>query len=148
MTVPSDADYGKECDEAGVQTSDEQPYRLEDYKISKPVYYFQGSHDGATLAIGALAHWRTVPQGASFFLLAQKGGHNPNLTRLESKNAPLVSEEKKLFRDAVSATPISDSDVTSINFIQESFQKWLLYTKPNAPSLNIEDEFKGIHKNL
>lgn len=144
IETPAEGDGSEACDEVNVKAEDEKIYNIADYKVSVPVYYFQGSHDGATQAVGAINHWKTVPQGPSFFLLAQKGGHNPNLTRLESKSSYVASEEHKLFEKAIAATPISAVDLSAINLYQDSAQKWLLYTNPKAVDLHIEDELKGI----
>jgi hypothetical protein len=135
----------KECDRAGVPAVEEEIYRVRDYPTTRPVYYFQGSHDGATLARGALNHWRIVAQGASYFLLAQKGGHNPNLTRLTSPQEEIRIEEQKLFWKAVSGLPITRGDLEVIN--AASTWDWNLYTDPRRLDLNTQKEFSGIQLN-
>lgn len=142
----SDESYDKECNDVGVTKADEQPYKLEDYPVTIPIYYFQGSHDGATMAIGALNHWRTIAKGDSYFMLAQKGGHNPNLTRLESQDSYFVpSEEKQIFKKAISAEVITQDDITAINTNLPD-QKWLLFRDPSVSTTPIVmDELNGIN---
>ncbi|MFZ3228783.1 MAG: alpha/beta hydrolase [Pseudobdellovibrio sp.] len=145
FTSPSGTkNYDKECTDAQVSIKDEEPYKLEDYPVSAPVYYFQGSHDGATMAIGALNHWKTVPKGASYFLLAQKGGHNPNLNRLEKNIPSIVNEETKIFAKSISGLEITQIDLNAVNLSLPN-QKWLLFRdSTQSSSSEIVDELKGI----
>lgn len=139
--------YANACDDVKVSVADERPYRLVNHPIAVPVYYFQGSHDGATLARGAIEHWRVVPRGPTYFMLAQKGGHNPNLIRLEMRqNTELNEAQKVLFSNAVTAQPISRSQVDAVNSAhRDPNQKWLLYFAFDwNSSQEIDLELKGI----
>ncbi|PIS10177.1 MAG: hypothetical protein COT73_10695 [Bdellovibrio sp. CG10_big_fil_rev_8_21_14_0_10_47_8] len=131
-----------ECDAVGVQESDEIPFKMTDNVLTIPTYYFQGSHDGATMATGAIEHWTTVPQNESYFLLAQKGGHNPNLSSLSESDAKPAAQsaEKRLFRMGVSATPIDQKDVNQVND-EIGSQFWKLYLKLTP---GIYDDLRGI----
>lgn len=118
----------EECDSIGVKQANEMPYEISQNPVSAPVFYFQGSHDGATLAVGAIAHWQTVPQKESYFMLAQKGGHNPNLTRLNSEKSDIyVIYETQLFKMAIAGSMITDNNLISINNAQDQSQKWILF---------------------
>lgn len=146
-TIESTADKDQQCNELNVPKSDEQPYRIADYNITAPTYYFQGSHDGATMAVGALSHWKTVPQGSSYFLLAQKGGHNPNLDRLDNTDYWIKQGQRKIFEKAVSGMPIVSKDIEQVN-IYSSFD-WILFLDPkNLNIVDFENELKGINKRL
>lgn len=131
------------CDEAGV--FNESLYRAQDYPVTAPVYYFQGSHDGATLAAGAYEHWTTVPKGKVTFLLAQKGGHNPNLTRLyDTKNLSLLLAQRDLYGKALAARDITSEDVATANTFAKPNQAWRLWlTIPTDPQ-DFDQELSGI----
>lgn len=126
---------GDECDQAGVKASDETPYLIKDYTTAVPVYYFQGAYDGATLAIGAIKHWQIVPTSKSYFMLARKGGHNPNLTRLESENPSIVHAERRLFEKAILGQEITQDEINADNMAQTPDQHWELYLSPNSAGL-------------
>jgi proline iminopeptidase len=145
----SESDNNKTCDEVGVKRSDESSFYVSNFRTSVATYYFQGAHDGATNATGALEHFKAVPMGQAYFLLAERGGHNPNLSRLDAYNmttgeADYVtrSEEKKLFRKALFAQPISDADLISIN-AQNPEARWKLYLSPSN-TLDMEQYFGGL----
>lgn len=132
------------CDKLGVKETDEKPYELSQNPVQAPVYYFQGSHDGATIAAGAIMHWQTVPQNKSFFMLAQKGGHNPNLTRIKSENVLITKAETQLFKNAISSLDITKTDLFAINSVIEADQKWILYSEDQKFDTDIEQELQGI----
>ncbi|MES3037745.1 MAG: hypothetical protein V4736_07555, partial [Bdellovibrionota bacterium] len=148
------------CEKAGVLPADETPFNVNNYPITKPVYYFQGSHDGATIAEGALEHWRLVPKGKSYFMLAQKGGHNPNLSRLEGmldlgemdpvsaalKQTQLAGFERVLFENSILARPINLPEVAAVNDLVPVEQKWLLYTELPGSFIDINKELDGIRR--
>lgn len=140
----------KKCDSFGVFAADEKKYTLEENPVTVPVYYFQGSHDGATLAKGAITHWQIVPQGKSYFMLAQKGGHNPNMTRVESQNSVVASAEKTLMLAAIAGTDISKQDLVTINSAVSFDEKWILFRENETSSKDINSELEGISlvKNL
>jgi proline iminopeptidase len=144
--VSSNRTNAEACDKQGVSAVGEKPYQAADYPISAPIYYFQGSHDGATLAKGADDHWNTVPKGKSYFILAQKGGHNPNLTRLESESSAVKSAEHELFTKAMMGSDITQSDVDKVNWSNDTSQKWLLFLNGATPDANskIDQEEQGI----
>lgn len=135
------------CDQLGVKISDERPYNIDEHPVAKNVYYFQGSHDGATLAKGAQQHWKAVPQAKSFFLLAQKGGHNPNLTRLYDTWVPdLQAEQKKLYEKSLNGLDITDSDIAAANIHAKAGQLWRFWTSPLAAEVDFEKELEGIRR--
>lgn len=138
---------GQTCDNLGVKPSDEQPYKIENHPNTKNIYYFQGSHDGATMAKGAQLHWKTVPKGKSFFMLAQKGGHNPNLTRLfDSSSGALQLEQKRLFNQSLSGLDITDTDIRTANIYAKPDQQWKMWTNPWTAEADFEQELEGIRR--
>jgi proline iminopeptidase len=147
-TLPaSDDDSSKmDCGTVGITSANEEPYLTSDYPVTTPIYYFQGSHDGATMAIGALSHWKSVAKGTSFFLLGQKGGHNPNLTRLENEGT-VSSSEFGLFKKAIASEPITAGDLSTINMYLPD-QKWILFTDPKQDTSAFENELRGISLKL
>lgn len=134
----------EECDSIGVKQANEMPYEISQNPVSAPVFYFQGSHDGATLAVGAIAHWQTVPQKESYFMLAQKGGHNPNLTRLNSEKSDIMSYETQLFKMAIAGSMITDNNLISINNAQDQSQKWILFREKQKEDTIINQELEDI----
>lgn len=145
-TEPSSNETNRKfCDRKGVNEKAERPYKMEANPVTNPIYYFQGSHDGATLAIGALSHWRTVAKGHSYFMLAEKGGHNPNLHRLkQKKSVELQMTESLLFKMSLVGQDIKQIDLDRVNVSIEASQKWNLYRDPRDTKSGIEDKLKGI----
>ncbi len=139
FTVIMDAEYGSlSCGSAGVQQTDVDNYEPQNFPVDSPVYYFQGEDDGATLEPGAVHHWQTVPQNQKYFLLAKKGGHNPNLTRIAAKSQS--SDELTLFSLAVNAQPISTEAVAAENSKAPTAEPWKLYlAKDTPPAVHAED---------
>lgn len=130
------ANENAECDNAGVRLADEKPYVLSQNRVSAPIYYFQGSHDGATIAAGAFEHWKSVPAGQSVFLLAKRGGHNPNLERIGKLEEPpnTRGRQQALFLKAILGQSVNDSDISAVNAQQDSTQGWLVYLNGYTPS--------------
>lgn len=121
-------------------------YELSKYPLSKPVYYFQGAHDGATLAAGARTHWRTLAKGPSYFMLAQRGGHNPLLTRLGSSNKKLQQAQQFVLTKAILGAPIASTEIAALNTYASAGQNWSLFTDPSAPPNLFEEWIGGIRK--
>lgn len=139
------ANLKKVCDYRQIKDSEMTPYKDENYPIHKPVYYFQGSHDGATHAAGAFNHWKTVPKGASYFMLSQKGGHNPNVTRMSGRSSEALRESQaSLFKKAILAEAISSEDLNLVNANLPEDQKWLLFTSVNQKNASIDQELQEI----
>ncbi len=87
-------------------------YTALDYPIKVPVYYFQGTTDGATTVENAIWHYKKVAKGYAKLILAKNGGHAPIIIPISSSlnfNPEIDSElsykarvEKvKLFKAAV-----------------------------------------------
>lgn len=134
----SSESYAKVCDSVGVTPSKEQKFKLKDNVVNVPVYYFQGSHDAATMALGAVEHWKVVPQKQSYFLMAQKGGHNPNLSKLSAKSYSVRRAQADLMYKAMEAEPVALSDLNDINVAIPYDQIWKLYTEPKK-SIDLGD---------
>lgn len=137
--------HENDCEERGIRASDTRSYHAEDFPITAPVYYFQGSHDGATMARGAIEHWQKVPRGKSYFLLAQKGGHNPNLNRLDHKKEFVRQSQTALFESSVLGKEITPASIHGINRWTDPGQGWLLYIDP-MKSTEMDVELEGIKK--
>lgn len=123
----------QDCANFGVTAANEIPYQISENPVSSPVYYFQGSHDGATIAAGAIEHWKTVPQNKAFFMLAKFGGHNPNLARMGK--SPTLAAQQDLFVKAIKADDLNNSDVDQVNALQSTNQSWLLYVGKYSPDV-------------
>ncbi|MBL7543106.1 MAG: alpha/beta fold hydrolase [Bdellovibrionaceae bacterium] len=153
--------WAADCEEQGITRQMEDIYDERKYPINTPVYYFQGSHDGATIAEGALNHLKYVPQKKSYFLLSIKGGHNPALSKIKSSDKAISEIHKKLFIEALSAQVISLEFVKQLNApilgtnddIEKKFKfvTWKLYTgdlrASNKANLDdIQKEFGGLRR--
>lgn len=148
--------WADDCGSQGITLDMENKYDERKYPTGVTIYYFQGSHDGATIAEGALSHWKKVPQKKSYFMLALKGGHNPALSRVDSKDAEIVKFHKKLYSTALSAKPITPELVKQLNKeisdteVEEdktnSYVTWQLYPGPKADVADIEKEFGGLRR--
>lgn len=164
VATTSKEDPRKECQNENIPFREEGYYVAKNYPVNVPMYYFQGTHDGATLAIGALKHWKSVPQSSVTMMLNQRGGHNPFLTDLYldmitrkrestyplkqkymSSNIQRLSKNAKIvFENAVNAKPMLQSQVDDLNQDEPANEKWLLYGKAPQDMANIEKELKGV----
>lgn len=149
--------WAKECADQKITTDMQVLYDESKYTTNAPVYYFQGSHDGATRATGALNHWKTVPQKESYLLLALKGGHNPGTSKLFSPDPKIAEIHGKLFFAAFSGKAIDSSFVKQINATITSttnkdeeffkFVTWAMYTdNKDVNVMDIEKEFGGLRR--
>ncbi|MEQ1723128.1 MAG: alpha/beta fold hydrolase [Pseudobdellovibrio sp.] len=144
-------EFVKYCEEHGVPKSKMTPHDYTKHKLVMPTYYFQGSHDGATGAEGALKHWRQNAKDTGFFMLLQKGGHNPYLSMIrvsadEKDDKELIEIQKEnygLFVNAVEAKPITQEDIARVNGTESTF-KWVLYLTEDVDSDGWKKELEGI----
>jgi proline iminopeptidase len=141
------------CDKVGVPASDRKVYQASKFPVIAPVTYFQGSHDGATLARGAFKHLFSVPQGKFNFILNKKGGHNP-LSQAVFANGggtrDLVEVHRKLFAKSLKGEVISKEDITKANATRDGNKYnpglWLLIDKTEAGIANMKSEMDGIQR--
>lgn len=148
--------WAEDCGRHGITEKMETLYDERSYSTGAPVYYFQGSHDGATIAEGALNHWKTVPKNKTYFLLSLKGGHNPAMSKIRSSDAEISKLHKQLFTEALTAQPITLDFVKKINASitnsTDKFEKkfnyitWAMFTANKSSSSDIEKEFKGLRR--
>jgi proline iminopeptidase len=148
--------WADDCAKQGITKDMEKPYDEREFPTSVPVYYLQGSHDGATIADGALNHWKHVPQAESYFLLSLKGGHNPALSKMRSSDQEISKAHKQLFQKALTAKPITHDFVKSLNspIIETKnedekrfkFITWELFTSNKSNFSEIEKEFGGLRR--
>ncbi|OYZ13667.1 MAG: hypothetical protein B7Y39_17075 [Bdellovibrio sp. 28-41-41] len=148
--------WAEECAAQGITLAMENTYDERKYPTNATVYYFQGSHDGATIASGALSHWKTVPQKKSFFMLSKKGGHNPGLTKANAKDKEISKIHKQLFSDAFSNKRITVDFVKQLNAkitsttVEEdktqSFITWELFSGTKTDFSAVENEFGGLRR--
>ncbi len=97
------------------------------------------------MARGALAHWKTVPKGSSQFLLAQKGGHNPNLNRLyDTAASQLQTRQRHIFEKSLLALEITESEVQDANLYAKPDQSWKLWKSPWTAQDEFDRELDGI----
>ena len=146
--------WANECAEQGITLEMENTYDERNYPTSAPVYYFQGSHDGATVAEGALNHWKFVPKDKSYFLLSLKGGHNPAFSKTYSADTAIAKIHQTLFLEALNANPIGFDFIQKLNApitnsTNENEKKfnyvtWELFTSNKSSFTEIEKEFKGL----
>tara|TARA_B110001454_G_scaffold106457_1_gene100218 strand:+ start:57361 stop:58866 length:1506 start_codon:yes stop_codon:yes gene_type:complete len=148
--------WADECAAQGITLEMENTYDERKYPTNATVYYFQGSHDGATIAEGALSHWKSVPQKKSYFLLSKKGGHNPGLTKANAKDKEISKLHKQLFSDAFSSKAITTDFVKQLNAKitsttvdedkAQSFITWELFSGTKTDFSAIEKEFGGLRR--
>ena len=147
--------WKEDCHQLGLTEEKQELYNESQYKVRRPTYYLQGSHDAATVASGAMEHWRVVPQDRAYFLLAVKGGHNPGLSKLNAGNEKIKLEHQDLYKKAFLDEGITSSFVTQLNNSVENYEtnswkrevKWQLYTQYPKNSFAIEKQFEGIKSN-
>lgn len=144
-------EYTEFCKEHGVDPAKVTPYDYAKYKLEVPAYYFQGSHDGATLAEGAINHWKHNAKGNSYFMLLQKGGHNPYLSMVrgikpDEKDQERVAIQKMnyaLFVNAVNGQEITRDNIAEVNATKAK-HKWVLYLAADLNTDQWKTELEGI----
>lgn len=146
--------WAEECARVGVTVEMEKLYDERNYPTTASVYYFQGSHDGATIAEGALTHWKFVPNKKSYFLLAKKGGHNPALSRLKSQDVSISTIHRQLYVKALNGQEIDTDFILKLNKSigntpneddkNFNFITWSLFTNNKSDFIGIEKEFNGL----
>ena len=73
------------CAEMNIDASLVKTYRATNYKVSVPVFYIQGTMDGATTAPSGIWHYKYVPTGTAQLFLIKKAGHSPLYSELQNK---------------------------------------------------------------
>ena len=147
------------CKKMGINSSQQRVYTASDYPVSVPISYFQGSHDGATLARGAFKHYRYVPKGIANFILNKKGGHNPlslsvvDLERhgREKQSKDSMDAHRELFAKTLRGEKIKEWDLTSPNFLRslstENLGLWTLIDYSQDGKNEFEKQLEGIRQN-
>jgi len=148
--------WADDCKEQGISVDMENQYDERQYPTNATVYYLQGSHDGATIASGALSHWRSVPQKKSYFMLSLKGGHNPGLTKANSKDKEISKLHKQLYFDSFSGKAITADFVKQLNSQiksakneedkNQSYITWQLFNSNKVDFSEMEKEFGGLRR--
>jgi proline iminopeptidase len=82
-------------------------YSADQFPVSVPIFYIQGTHDGATAAPGATLHYKHVAKGRSQILVFRGHGHLPIQSLLrssgDSKNWPILGS---MFASLLRGEPI------------------------------------------
>jgi proline iminopeptidase len=148
FTVTKGENGEQHCLAKGVPASEEHLYLATDYPIFVPVTYFQGSHDGATLARGAIKHWQNVPKSTVSFAFAAKGGHSPLSQAIlgSPSDSPVRLSAIKLLKDAVSGLELQNSDINKLNISSEN--RWFLYHKPPQNWRDINNSMEDIRPRI
>ncbi len=63
----------------GMDKRTNRTYFATNYPILKPVTYFEGSTDGATVAPNAMRHYKEVAKGRAQLVFEVNGGHSPTM---------------------------------------------------------------------
>jgi proline iminopeptidase len=133
------------CDQLKVSVNDTETFDMTQYPLLVPTYYFQGSHDGATHAKGALEHWKATSfSEKSYFMLSRKGGHNPLLSQLFSYNLSAKSAQLKIFEKALMGQSLKLNDLVEMNQILTESSKWILLPAKESSFVFAEAELQGI----
>lgn len=107
-TIPQNAMASYCFDEKKIDPESVNTFDVKNIKVTAPVYYFQGTHDGATEFYQALDHWKFVPQNKSYFVISIKGGHNPMYSKIDNtSNVIRFTDSFLIFRGAIFAHDIS-----------------------------------------
>ncbi len=122
------------CASLGISEKMHRTYSAADYPIVRPIYYFQGVLDGATVAPFAIKHYKSTPLGQATLMLAKKSGHLPLLNTiamndkdLEKVSVRYLSSVKDVFSKAVLAKRINPTDLSQLNETQTI--QWVMTSK-------------------
>ncbi len=143
-----------ECYKHDIKEENQDSYEEAKYPVLVPIYYLQGSHDAATVATGALNHWKVVPKKSVFFMFSLKGGHNPGLSKINSLNEEIKLAHRNLYIKALNGEKIDSEFIKNINSIisknetNENLKKvtWELFLKRPKDFSSIEGELEGIKR--
>ena len=104
-------------------------YRADQYPVSAPVTYFQGSWDAATQVGGARLYWKHVPRGPSQLVIGENGGHSPMFFGSLMRNNPVAQKAYLRIKGrALRGGSISDTEMQVINSAQTTV-KWSIQRK-------------------
>ncbi|GIL16582.1 MAG: hypothetical protein BroJett040_03330 [Oligoflexia bacterium] len=98
--------YADECEKRKIPI---KLYRATDYPLTVPVYYFNGTTDGATEAPAAIRHYKNVAQGPAQLFLVQDSGHVPVSDLNEN------GQFHKLFSRVLSGEKLTKEDISNFN---------------------------------
>jgi proline iminopeptidase len=141
------------CDKVGVNRADRKYFKASDFPVLATTTYFQGSHDGATLARGAFKHYSLVPKEKANFILNKKGGHNPlsySIADLEGTPKDLIEEHRKLFAKSLNGKTITNEDIARANKTRTGGGNnpglWILIDKNLGGEAILKAEMDGIRR--
>jgi proline iminopeptidase len=114
---------GSGCESMAIP-KDAVGYSADRYPLTVPVTYFQGTWDGATMAKGAIQHWKKVPRNQRQMFLAVQGGHTPNFkSLLDLKNLENQKAQLQVFEKALAGQLSSEEEAQKLNANQTEV-KW------------------------
>jgi proline iminopeptidase len=122
-----DRESQSKCKKLGLKSN--RVFSAENYPVQVPVTYFQGNHDSATTAPGAIRHFKTVPQKFSQILILKRGGHNPNKQMLEAEWGQM-----EIFELALKGQEIPQDLVSQFN--EKSDLDWAVAYRHSGPTLS------------
>ena len=99
-------------------------YSADRYPILAPVTYYQGNWDGATMAPGAVKHFKKTPKTKAQLFIAKKGGHTPNLALILKGSALQL----QVFEKSLRGEQATQDEVKGLNEGQTEVQ-WTYTSK-------------------
>lgn len=129
---PTDENY---CQKLNITKS--ETYSAVRYPIQVPVYYFQGTTDGATTAEYAVWHYKKSAKSRAELILAKQVGHvvaiqyltkSSNLSESDKKQIAKQTEIVKIFKSAINNESI---DLSKLNQLMDDKNLMWVKTQKN-----------------
>lgn len=117
------------CEKLNVEKA--KTYSSKNYPVDVPVYYFQGTTDGATTADFAVWHYKDTAKGKAQIVLAKKMGHAVmHLQKFEGqpddeKKSAIQKESVVIFKAAINNEELN---LTTINHLIGDKKSWWVKT--------------------
>jgi proline iminopeptidase len=122
-TIAYPIDRSESCD--AINAKPETPvYLATQFPISIPVTYFQGNLDSATVAPGAIRHYKEVPMKSKQLFIAVGAGHCPGTRALMAKNKAAVH----IAESALLGKMSSKEETAQLN-VEQKTVKWVFTSK-------------------
>lgn len=108
-------------------------YKATDFPVTVPIYYFNGTTDGATTVENAIRHYKQVAKGKAQIVLAKNDGHSPAYQYISANphadptKTDLKNEVVALFKAAINNEILDVSKVD--RQIKEKSNFWVTTKK-------------------
>lgn len=129
LTEFNDLNGKQNCDYLGVTEDKVNRYSALNYKLTKPVTYFQGTTDGATTADQSVKHYKFASIGPAQIYFAPKEGHSPLLNLLTPQTSLDPQKGQNLLFKALKGEHMNKAELMEFRKSEKNGAKWTATSK-------------------